>query len=117
MKRTVVWWLGLAAILGAGCGDDGGTAACTQGSGTSRTCIEYSASGAATASFDQIKASCTQGGGVASATCPRMGADGGCRTTASGNGFSVSITTWYYAASTASEMQSCASSSGTWISP
>jgi hypothetical protein len=116
MKRTVVWWLGMAAILGAGCGDSGGTAACTQGSGTGKTCIEYSVSGSS-GNVDQIKASCTQGGGVASDTCVRTGADGACRMTAGGNGVSVSLTTWYYAANAASEMQSCASGGGTWISP
>jgi hypothetical protein len=120
MKRTLVWWLGLVAIVGAGCGgSSGSSAACTQGSGTSKTCMEWSASGggANADTFAQLKTSCTQQGGVASDTCPHVGADGGCRLTAAQGGVSVSITTWTFSGDATTEMSNCTSGGGTWIAP
>jgi hypothetical protein len=121
MKRTLVWWLGLVAIVGAGCGgDSGSTAACTQGTGTAQTCIEYTVSGGGANAdfFTQVKMSCTQGGGVASNTCSHAGADGACRQSAAQGGVSVSLTTWFYSGTNAaSEMSTCTSGGGTWIAP
>ena len=45
MKKTLVRWFGLVALMGGGCGSSGSTAACTEGTGTTKTCLEYSLSG------------------------------------------------------------------------
>jgi hypothetical protein len=116
MNGTLVWWLGLVAIVGAGCGSSGSTAACTEGTGTAKTCLEYSLSGGNNSdALAQIKTSCTQSGGVASDTCSHVGADGGCRQTAAQGTVSVSITSWSYGDTNA--MSSCTSGGGVWVAP
>jgi hypothetical protein len=118
MGRHFVGALVLFAIVAAGCGgSSGGGTACTTGSGTSQSCFEIYASTATPDSIAQAKMDCTSGGGIASDTCPRAGADGACKMTDAQGGISVSITTWYYAGDAAGEMQSCASGGGTWIAP
>ena len=118
MRMQIAWVLSLLVIVGAGCGDSGTSAACTTGTGTGRSCLEYSASGGNLAStFDQIKMACTQSGGMASNSCSHDGADGGCRMTQAQGGTSVSITFWYYNGMAANEMGACTEAGNTWIAP
>jgi hypothetical protein len=121
MRMHLVGTLALFAIIAAGCGsgtgNSGGTVACTSGSGTSQTCVEFYASSATAAGIASGKADCTNGGDVASDMCPHAGADGACKVDASTGGVTASVTTWYYAGNAASEMQSCTSGGGTWIAP
>jgi hypothetical protein len=103
------------ALACAGCGDVGGTTwACTLGTGPSRVCIETSTNVVAPGFSD----GCTKNGGVASGTCPRSGADGGCRTAAASGGIMATTTEWFYAGMAAQEMASCVMGQGsTWVSP
>jgi len=110
------------AIAAAGCGSSssGAKFACTNGSGTSQTCIEITASSAQAGGVDQAKMDCTNGGGVASDTCSHVGADGACKTDLSQNGVTATFTSWYYsgdATTKADEMSACTSNGDTWISP
>ena len=111
--------LALSAIFVAGCGngDNGGTTACTNVSGADQICFESYASNATPAALASSKADCMNGGGVASDTCPPAGADGACKTDVSQGGVTASVTTWYYAGDTASEMQACTDGGDTWIAP
>jgi hypothetical protein len=125
-NSTLVRWTlsigllaGLLTIVGTGCGGGGGggTSACTNGTGTSQTCDEIYQSNATSASLARLMMDCTAAGGVASELCSHTGADGGCNVAQTNSGVTISVTTWYYAANAASEMQSCTSGGGTWIAP
>jgi hypothetical protein len=105
--------------VGASCGgDSAATAACTMGSGTSKTCVEYSvtgvASGEAIAGQNQA---CVDAGGVASSACSHAGADGACRVKSTAPGASQTVTTWVYAGNAATEMMACVQDGETWLTP
>jgi len=119
MRVYLIATLALSAIIAAGCGsgDTGGTIACTNVTGADQICFEIYASNATPAALGSSKADCTNGGGVASDMCPRAGADGACKTDVSQGGVTASVTTWYYAGDTASEMQACTDGGDTWIAP
>jgi len=117
MRSVIVVSLGLFGLLTPGCGDSGGTTACTTGMGNAKVCIETSASMTAVGGIDAAKRDCTNAGGVVSDTCSHVGADGGCRTTVAAGNVSLSTTTWYYAGNAAAEMSNCTGGGSTWISP
>ena len=96
------------------------TTACTTGTGSSQTCVEVTTNVATSQTIAEAQNQCTNNGGVVSNACPRDGADGGCRTTTTSSGISVSTTIWYYTgvAETAdTEASSCGQNAGTWVSP
>jgi len=106
------------AVTGCGSGGGGGgTSACTQGSGTAKTCLETYSSYVVSGGVAQAKADCTNGGGVASDTCAHAGADGGCKLTESSGGITFSFTTWYYTGNASTEMAACSSGAGVWVAP
>ncbi len=112
----------LAALLAVACNALHGstTTACTEGTGASQTCVEVTASVATSQSITAAQNECTNHGGVVSNACPHDGADGGCRTTATSTGLSVSTTIWYYsgvAATADTEASDCGQNAGTWLSP
>jgi hypothetical protein len=117
MMRTLGWWFGLVAVaVTAGCGDGGGAMlACTLGTGTSKSCFEISTN--TSGNVAAAKMDCTNGGGVASDTCPRDGADGACRMTTTSGSVTISETFWYYSGNGATEMKSCVDAGNTWIAP
>jgi len=115
--------LALLVLIAAGCGSENGagsggqTVACTNVSASSPTCFEIYASNTTPAGIAAARTDCTNGGGVASDTCPRAGADGACEMDDSQTGVTASVTTWYYAGDAATEMQDCLNGGDTWIAP
>jgi hypothetical protein len=96
------------------------TTACTKGSGSGQTCVEVTANVTTSQTIAEANNECTNNGGIVSNACSHDGADGGCRTTATSSGISVSTTIWYYSgvAETAdTEASSCGQNGGAWISP
>ena len=108
----------VAAIVAYGCGGSGGTVACTTGSGTGKTCVEYGYPGDTSAEAIQGQHdACVNAGGVASTTCSHEGADGACRVKSTASGVSLTVTTWVYAGNAANEKAACTSNGQTWIAP
>jgi hypothetical protein len=120
--RVVIGVLAVALAF-AGCGGAGDVStACTTGTGATRTCFELATNVVAPGGVAQAATDCMNGGGVASTTCPRAGADGGCRMTVVSGAVMESITLWFYAGKAAQEMADCANGNAngqtsTWISP
>jgi hypothetical protein len=109
----------LAAIIAA-CGDGGSwsTVACTIGSGTAKTCIEYSIPSACSADAIQVQSdACVGAGGVASTVCSHVGADGGCRVKSTEPDSVQTVTSWLYAGNANNEKMLCTSNGQTWIAP
>ena len=115
----LVGLLALFTMIPAGCGggNGGGTFACTIGNGAAKICLEIYASTTTSAGIALANTDCTNGGGVASDMCSHAGADGACKKDDSQSGVTAWATTWYYAGQAPSEMQTCASQNGSWISP
>ena len=106
----------LVAIAAAcGCGSSGDTAACTTGSGSAKTCVEYG--GLTSEAIQGQNDACVSEGGVASSTCSHVGADGACRVKPTAPGASGTVTTWLYAGDAANEKMACTSNGQTWIAP
>ena len=105
--------VGLAAACGGG--SPGETAACTTGSGSSRTCVEYD--GIPGEAVGGQTDACVSSGGVASSRCSHVGADGGCRVKSTAPGASQTVTTWMYAGNADNERLACTSNGQTWIAP
>jgi hypothetical protein len=104
----------LSTIASCGGGGTEGTAACTLGSGTDKTCVEIPSN------LDDIQTqndACVTAGGVASSACAHEGADGACQVNSTTSGDSQTITYWYYAGNTASEKAACLSNGETWLTP
>ena len=104
----------LSTIVSCGGGAAEGSAACTMGSGTDKTCIEIPSN------VDDIQTqndACTTAGGVASSACSHEGADGACQIKSTASGESQTITYWYYAGNAASEKAACLSHGETWLTP
>ncbi len=96
------------------------TTACTKGTGASQTCVEVTTNVATSQTLTEAQNECTTNGGVVSNACSHDGADGGCRTTTTSAGISVSTTIWYYSgvADTAdTEASSCGQNGGSWLAP
>ena len=122
MKRFSLVGVFLVSLLAVGCDVLHGstTTACTLGTGPSQTCLEVWTNVSTSQSITAAENDCTNNGGVLSNACSHDGADGGCKTTKTSSGVSVSTTVWYYsgvAETVDTEMSNCAQSSGTWISP
>jgi hypothetical protein len=96
-------------------GSSGTTVACTMGSGTSKTCVEYS--GLSGEAIQGQNDACTSSGGVASSACSHVGADGGCRVKSTAAGASQTVTTWLYGGNGDTEKLACTSNGQTWIAP
>jgi hypothetical protein len=112
----------LVALVAVGCDVLHGstTTACTVGTGSSQTCVEVWTNVSTSQTIETAQNDCTNNGGVVSSACPRDGADGGCKTTTTSSGISVSTTIWYYsgvAETAATEASSCGQNAGSWISP
>lgn len=112
----------LVPLLAMGCNVVHGstTTACTLGTGPNQTCVEVWTNVSTSQSITTAEDDCTNNGGVISNACLHDGADGGCKTTTTSSGFSVSTTVWYYsgvAETVNTEMSNCAQGGGTWISP
>jgi hypothetical protein len=109
----------LVAIIAA-CGDSGSgaTVACTNGSGSAKTCVERSIpSGASAEAIQGQNDACVSAGGVASSACSHVGADGGCRVKSTAPGAEQTVTTWLYAGNANNERMACMSNGQTWIAP
>lgn len=121
MKRLLLLVGALVAPVAVGCDVlHGSTTACTVGSGPSQTCVEVSTNVSTSQSITAAQNDCTNNGGVISNVCPRDGADGGCKTTTTTAGITVSTTVWYYSGvpeTADSEAAGCGQNAGTWISP
>ena len=122
MKRLSLVGVFLVFLLAIGCDVLHGstTTACTLGTGPSQTCLEVWTNVSTSQIITASENDCTNNGGVVSNACSHDGADGGCKTTKTSSGVSVSTTVWYYsgvAETVDTEMSNCAQSSGTWISP
>jgi hypothetical protein len=115
--RAVV--IGLVSIVAAcGGGGSAATVACTMGTGTGKTCVEYSIpSGTSAEAIQSQNDACVSAGGVASSACSHQGADGACRVTSTAPGASQTVTTWVYAGNAATEMMACTSNGQTWLTP
>lgn len=85
------------------------------GTGTSKTCVEYS--GLSAEAVQGQNDACTSAGGVASSACSHAGADGGCRVKSTAAGASQVVTTWLYTGNSDTEKQACTSNGQTWIAP
>jgi hypothetical protein len=112
----------LVALLGVGCNVVHGstTTACTVGTGPSQTCVEVWTNVSTSQSITTAENDCTNNGGVVSNACSHDGADGGCKTTTTSSGVSVSTTVWYYSGVPETidmESSNCAQNGGTWLSP
>ena len=105
----------IAIIVACACGSSENTVACTTGSGTGKTCVEYS--GLSGEAMQGQKDACTSNGGVASSACSHVGADGGCRVKSTAAGTSQTVTTWLYAGNGDTEKLACTSNGQTWIAP
>ena len=122
MKRLLLVVVLLVPLLAAGCNVVHGstTTACTVGAGPSQTCVEVWTNVSTSQSIATAENECSAKGGVVSNTCSRDGADGGCKTTTTSSGVSVSTTVWYFsgvAETVDAETSSCAQNGGTWVSP
>jgi len=119
MKRLRLAGLFLVSTIAAcGGGGSGATVACTMGSGTGKTCVEYSIPSGASAEVVQGQNdACVNSGGVASSVCSHAGADGACRVTSTASGTTLTVTTWVYAGNAATEMMACTSNGQTWLVP
>jgi hypothetical protein len=94
------------------------TVACTTGSGSTKTCVEYSIPSSTSAEAIQGQNdACLSAGGVASSACSHVGADGGCRVKSTASGATQTVTTWVYAGNAANEKLACTSNGQTWIAP
>lgn len=106
----------VCATASCGGGGSGATVACTMGSGTAKTCVEYSIpSGASAQAIQGQNDACVAAGGVVSSACSHEGADGACRVTSTAPGASQTVTTWVYAGNAANEMMACTSNGQTWL--
>jgi hypothetical protein len=122
MKRLSLAEVLLVLLLSVGCNVVHGstTTACTLGAGPSQTCVEVWTNVSTSQSITAAENDCTNNGGVISNACSHDGADGGCKTTSSSSGVSVSTTVWSYsgvAETLATEMSNCTQSGGTWLLP
>jgi hypothetical protein len=122
MKRFSIVGVLLVPLLAVGCNLVHGstTTACTLGAGPSQTCVEIWTNVSTSQSITTAENDCTNNGGVLSNACSHAGADGGCKTTTTTSGISVSTTAWYYsgvAETVSAEMSNCTQNGGTWISP
>jgi hypothetical protein len=122
MKRLSLAGVLLGALSAVGCNALHGstTTACTVGTGPSQTCVEVWTNVSTSQNITTAENDCVNNGGVVSNTCSHDGADGGCKTTTSSSGVSVSTTVWYYAGVAATvdvEMANCAQAPGTWLAP
>jgi len=117
-SHTLLGLLVVPFIVACGSGGSGGTVACTMGSGTGKTCVEYGLPSDTSAEAIQgQRDACVAAGGVASAACPHVGADGACRVTTTASGVSRTVTTWVYAGNAANEKAACTSNGQSWITP
>ena len=108
----------VAIITACGCDGSGSTVACTMGSGSAKTCVEYSIpSGASAEAIQGQNDTCVSAGGVASSACSHVGADGGCRVKSTVPGAEQTVTTWVYAGNATNEKMACTSNGQTWIAP
>ena len=112
----------LVPLLAVGCDVIHGstTTACTIGTGPSQTCVEVWTNVSTSQSLTTAENECMNNGGVVSNACSRDGADGGCKTTKTSSGVSVSTTVWYFsgvAETVDTEMSNCTQNGGTWLSP
>jgi len=122
MKRLSLAGALLVPLLAMGCNVVHGstTTACTLGTGPSQTCVEVWTNVSTSQSITTAENNCTNNGGVVSSACSHDGADGGCKTTTTSSGVSVSTTVWYFsgvAETVDTEMSNCTQSGGTWLSP
>ena len=122
MKSLSLVGVILVAVLSMGCDVVHGstTTACTLGTGPSQTCVEFSTNVSTSQSLAAARNDCSKNDGVLSDTCSHEGADGGCKTTTTSTGVSMSTTIWCYsgvAETVDTEMSNCAQSGGTWLSP
>jgi len=122
MKRLSLVGVLFVPLLAVGCNVVHGstTIACTLGTGPSQTCVEVWTNVSTSQTITTAENDCTNNGGVVSNTCSHDGADGGCKTTTTSSGISVSKTVWFYsgvAETVDTEMSDCAQSGGTWLSP
>ncbi|MGD0837125.1 MAG: hypothetical protein ABSB49_10840 [Polyangia bacterium] len=112
----------LLALLGAGGCDvlHESTTACTLGSGASQTCVEVSVNVSVASTITTARSDCTSNGGVVTNACVTAGADGGCKTTSTEAGITVTTTVWFYSgvpATVATETANCSQNGGTWVTP
>jgi hypothetical protein len=107
----------LVMALASACdsGGSGNTTACTMGSGTAKTCVEYS--GIPSEAIQGQNDACVSSGGVASSACSHVGADGACRVKSTSPGATQTVTTWVYAGNADNERLACTSNGQTWIAP
>jgi hypothetical protein len=121
MKRLSLVGVLLVPLLAVACNVHGSTTtACTLGTGPSQTCVEVWTNVSTSQSIATAENDCTNNGGVVSNACSHDGADGGCKTTTTSSGVSISTTVWYYsgvAGTVDTEMSNCAQSRGNWLSP
>jgi hypothetical protein len=122
MKYLSLVGILLVPLLAVGCNVVHGstTTACTLGTGPSQTCVEVWTNVSTSQSITTAENDCTNNGGVVSNACSHDGADGGCKTTTTSSGVSVSTTVWSYsgvADTIATEMSNCSQGGGTWLSP
>ena len=122
MKRLFLVAVLLIPLLAEGCNVVHGstTTACTVGTGPSQTCVEVWTNVSTSQSLTTAENECMNNGGVVSNACSRDGADGGCKTTKTSSGVSVSTTVWYFsgvAETVDTEMSNCTQNGGTWLSP
>jgi len=119
VKPTHPIAIALVSMLAAcGGGSSGATVACTTGTGSAKTCVEYSIpSGASPEAIQGQDDACVNAGGVASSACSHAGADGGCRVKSTAPGAGQTVTTWSYAGNAANEKLACTSNGQTWIAP
>lgn len=105
----------VAFAASCGSGSSGSTTACTMGSGTAKTCVEYS--GIPSEAIQGQNDACVSSGGVASSACSHVGADGACRVKSTAPGATQTVTTWVYAGNADNERLACTSNGQTWITP